>query len=157
MSLIQGLLAAPLFLSLNFYTIFHPLTDTCTHPLSPLCLFDPSTYSSLTWPLLLVTLLLTLSYLLRPLSTTSIIHTTTPFTHLLLDLTLPLLFTILSSLTLTHTHSLTTTQAAALLMALASRTVYYKASVGRQEEREVRQGAGQAVKEVIGRHWESRD
>ena len=79
MSLLSGLLSAPLYLTINFYLISSPHTPSS--PLSYQYLFSPnsSPFASLfddsPWVLAL-TIFVSLLYLLRPLSTTTLLHTT---------------------------------------------------------------------------------
>jgi len=86
MSLLSGLLSAPLYLTTNFFLIRTPSSQ-----ISYLYLFAP-TFSPFTtlfnnspWALAL-TLITSLLYLFRPLSTTSLLRTASPFTHLLVEL-----------------------------------------------------------------------
>jgi hypothetical protein len=80
MSLLSGLLSAPLYLTINFYLI--PSPHTPSSPLSYQYLFSPnsSPFASLfddsPWVLAL-TIFVSLLYLLRHLSTTTLLHTTT--------------------------------------------------------------------------------
>ena len=85
-SLLSGLLSAPLYLTTNFFFI-----PTPSSPSSYLYLFAPTSspfatlFNNSPWALAL-TFITSLLYLFRPLSTTSLIRTTFPFTHLLVEL-----------------------------------------------------------------------
>lgn len=86
MSLLSGLLSAPLYLTTNFFLIRTP-----SSPVSYLYLFAPTSspfttlFNNSPWALAL-TLVASLLYLFRPLSTTSLLRTASPFTHLLVEL-----------------------------------------------------------------------
>lgn len=86
MSLLSGLLSAPLYLTTNFFLIRTPSSQ-----ISYLYLFAPTSspfttlFNNSPWALAL-TLITSLLYLFRPLSTTSLLRTASPFTHLLVEL-----------------------------------------------------------------------
>jgi hypothetical protein len=93
--------------------------------------------------MVILSLCLALIYLLRPLGTTLLIRSTpAASTHFLLEFTISLLVTALSLLTLRHSSKLASSEAAGLMLSMAGRYAYYKASDGRKEGREVRQSAG---------------
>jgi len=130
MSLINGLLVFPIYLSVNFYSISP--TDN-TPPLSFLCILETlsipnfdfyQTVFSSNWQALFLTLLLSLFYLAKPAGTTQLIlQQSSSLTHLLAELSVIFLILVVDLLSSKRTQ-LSSADISCILLVCTGKLLY---------------------------------